>query len=85
MISVRLLSFVLGPLLFASLIPIIDSAFAQEEGQYLNRRVEIWSLFYRLMTAAFIVGAIVQGVMVFVIVRFNEKNVAKREKREVAR
>ena len=79
MVSIRLLSLVLAPLLLASLIPILDSAFAQEEGQYINRRVEIWDLFYRLMTAAFIVGAIVQGVMVFVIVRFDEKNVAKRE------
>jgi heme/copper-type cytochrome/quinol oxidase subunit 2 len=77
--SVRLLSLVLAPLLFASLIPIIDSAFAQEEGQFVNRRVEIWDLFYRLMTAAFIVGAIVQGVMLFISVRFREGKVKQRE------
>jgi heme/copper-type cytochrome/quinol oxidase subunit 2 len=74
LVSIRLLSLILAPLFFASLIPIIDSAFAQEE-QILNRRVEIWALFYRLMTAAFIVGAIVQGVMLFVVVRFREKKV----------
>ncbi|MGH9879124.1 MAG: hypothetical protein ACRD5H_15960, partial [Nitrososphaerales archaeon] len=72
--SIRLLNLILAPLFFATLIPIIDSAFAQEE-QILNRRVEIWALFYRLMTAAFIVGAIVQGVMLFVVVRFREKKV----------
>ncbi|MGH9921437.1 MAG: hypothetical protein ACRD38_01655 [Nitrososphaerales archaeon] len=72
--SIRLLSLILAPLFFASLIPIIDSAFGQEE-QLINRRVEIWALFYRLMTAAFIVGAIVQGVMLFVVVRFREKKV----------
>ena len=70
---------VLVPLLFASLIPILDSAFAQETGQFVNRRVEIWALFYRLMTAAFIVGAIVQGVMLFIAIRFREKKVKQEE------
>ena len=79
-VSIRLLSLILAPLFLASLIPILDSAFAQESDQVLNRRVEIWALFYRLMTAAFIVGAVVQGVMLFVIVRFREKKV----KQEVA-
>ena len=79
-VSIRLLSLVLAPLFLASLIPILDSAFAQESDQVLNRRVEIWALFYRLMTAAFIVGAVVQGVMLFVVVRFREKKV----KQEVA-
>ena len=74
LVSIRLLSLILAPLFLASLIPILDSAFAQEE-QILNRRVEIWALFYRLMTAAFIVGAIVQGVMLFVVVRFRERKV----------
>jgi len=77
LVSIRLLSLILAPLFFASLIPIIDSAFAQE--QAINRRVEIWALFYRLMTAAFIVGAIVQGVMLFVVVRFREKKPKQQE------
>ena len=81
MVSFRLLSLILVPLFVVSLIPILDSAFAQEE-QIVNRRVEIWALFYRLMTAAFIVGAIVQGVMLFVVVRFREK---KPKVKEVAR
>jgi len=74
LVSIRLLSLILAPLFLASLIPILDSAFAQEE-QIINRRIEIWALFYRLMTAAFIVGAIVQGVMLFIAVRFREKKV----------
>jgi heme/copper-type cytochrome/quinol oxidase subunit 2 len=61
-------------LFFVGLIPILGPAFGQEE-QVLNRRIEIWALFYRLMTAAFIVGAIVQGVMFFVVIRFREKKV----------
>jgi len=69
----------LTPLLVASFIPILDSAFAQEAGQFVNRRVEIWGLFYRLMAAAFVVGAIVQGVMVFVLFRFREKKVKQQE------
>ena len=52
-------------LLFSLVIPIIaicflsiimGQAFAQEASQnYIIRRVEIWSLFYRGMTAAFVV------------------------------
>ena len=79
MTSGRLLSLVLIPLFVASLIPILDSAFAQEAGQVVNRRVEIWGLFYRLMTAAFIVGAIVQGVMLFIVIRFRETKVKQQE------
>jgi heme/copper-type cytochrome/quinol oxidase subunit 2 len=82
MVSFRLLSLILVPLFTVGFIPILDSAFAQEEGQFVNRRIEIWALFYRLMTAAFIVGAIVQGVMLFVVVRFREK---KPKVKEVAR
>jgi heme/copper-type cytochrome/quinol oxidase subunit 2 len=70
---------VLLPLLFTSLVLILVPAYAQEEGQYLNRRVEIWGLFYKLMTAAFIVGAVVQGVMLFIAVRFREGNVKRKE------
>jgi len=80
--SGRLLSLILAPLLVASLIPILDSAFAAEAEQLINRRVEIWGLFYRLMAAAFVVGAAVQGVMAFVLFRFREK---KEKPQEVVR
>lgn len=88
MTSIRLLYFTLTPLLMIPLIPILESAFAQEAGEFVNRRVEIWALFYRLMMAAFVVGAVVQGVMLFIAVRFREGKVKKREERrqrEVAR
>jgi len=37
------------------IIPAIDLAFAQgdEPGEYLDRRVIIWNLFFRMMTVAF--------------------------------
>jgi hypothetical protein len=56
---------------------VIAPAFAQESSssqvqQYLNRRVEIWALFYRGMVAAFVVGAVVQGSIIYVGWRFRE-------------
>ena len=52
-------------LLFSPLIVIVlssfDNVFAQESEEFVIRRVEIWALFYRLMVAAFVVGAVVQG------------------------
>ncbi|MFQ5941667.1 MAG: heme transporter CcmC [Nitrososphaerales archaeon] len=83
LISTKFYSLVLVPLLFTGLISILVPAFAQEEGQYLNRRVEIWGLFYKLMVAAFIVGAAVQGAMLFIAIRFREGKVKTEEvKRE---
>ena len=80
LISTKLCVLVLVPLLFTALIPIIDPAYGQES-EFLNRSVFAWSLFYQLMTAVFIVGALVQGTIVFIIIRFREK--AKHE--EVSR
>jgi len=41
------------------IIPAVDYVFAagDEPGGYLDRRVVIWNLFYKLMTVAFTVGA----------------------------
>jgi heme/copper-type cytochrome/quinol oxidase subunit 2 len=70
---------------------VILPAFAQESSsssqaqQYLNRRVEIWALFYRGMIAAFVVGAVVQGSIIYVAWRFresNKKNIIPRESTE---
>lgn len=79
MVSTKLLGLALTPLLFTTLILILNPAYAQEEGQYLNRRVEIWGLFYKLMIAAFIVGAAVQGSMLFIAIRFRERKVKRLE------
>jgi heme/copper-type cytochrome/quinol oxidase subunit 2 len=76
--AIFILSFIMGP------------AFAQQSSssqaqQYLNRRVEIWALFYRGMIAAFVVGAVVQGSIIYVAWRFREshpKNIIPREPAE---
>jgi heme/copper-type cytochrome/quinol oxidase subunit 2 len=60
---------------------IVGHAFGQESSssssqpqQILDRRVEIWALFYRGMVAAFVVGAVVQGTIIYVAWRFRESN-----------
>ena len=57
-------------------IPAIDSAFAagDEPGEYLDRRVVIWNLFFRMMTVAFTVGAVVAGTMIWQVWRFRESH-----------
>lgn len=56
-----------------------SSAFAQESpGQYIINRVEIWGLFYRLMVIAFTIGAVLMGVLAYVIFRFRESNPKNR-------
>ncbi len=50
-------------------------AFAQETpGDYIINRVEIWGLFYRLMVIAFTVGAVLMGVLAYVVFKFRESN-----------
>lgn len=66
------LYFVLTILVF---LPTLEFALGQEEpGQYLDRRVEIWNLFFRMMTVAFVVGAVVSGTIIWLIFRFRESN-----------
>ena len=64
---------VLGTLV---LIPALDYAFAagDEPGEYVDRRVLIWNLFFRMMTVAFTVGAVVAGTMIWLVWRFRESN-----------
>jgi heme/copper-type cytochrome/quinol oxidase subunit 2 len=69
-------------LLFSPVILLVlssfDNVFAQESQEYVIRRVEIWALFYRLMVAAFVVGAVVQGAIVYVCWRFRESHKRNR-------
>ena len=70
---------VLGLLLVLAILVIIPSleyAFAQgdEPGEYLNRRVMIWNLFFKMMTVAFTIGAVVSGTMVWQVWRFRESH-----------
>ncbi len=66
------LLFILGILV---IIPTLEYAFAQDEpGEYLDRRVLIWNLFFRMMVVAFTIGAVVSGNMVWLVWRFRESN-----------
>jgi heme/copper-type cytochrome/quinol oxidase subunit 2 len=58
------------------LVPVIESAFAagDEPGKYLDRRVIIWNLFFKMMTIAFVVGAVVSGTIIWQCWRFRESN-----------
>jgi len=58
------------------IIPAVDLVFAQgaEPGEYLDRRVIIWNLFFKMMTVAFVVGAVVSGTMVWQVWRFRESH-----------
>ena len=42
--------------------------------ELIVRRVEIWGVFYRLMVVAFVVGAVVQGTVIYVCWRFRESH-----------
>jgi heme/copper-type cytochrome/quinol oxidase subunit 2 len=71
-------------LLFSPVVLVVlssfDNVFAQEPQEFVIRRVEIWALFYRLMVAAFVVGAVVQGAIVYVCWRFRETHKQNRIK-----
>ena len=58
------------------IIPTVDHVFAaaDEPGEYLDRRVLIWNLFFRMMTVAFTVGAVVSGTMIWICWRFRESH-----------
>ena len=57
------------------IIPTISLVFASETaGEYVDRKSEIWNLFFRMMTIAFVVGGVVAGTMVWQVWRFRESN-----------
>ena len=58
------------------ILPAADQAFAAgtTTGEYLDRTVVIWGLFYRLMIVAFVVGTVVSGLIVWLVLRFRESN-----------
>ena len=60
------MKFIFGFLLIIAVLvalPAVDFVFAagDEPGEYLDRRVVIWNLFYKMMTVAFIVGSVVSA------------------------
>ena len=57
------------------ILPTVSLAFAAETtGEYLDRKAEIWNLFFRMMTVAFVVGGVIAGTMVWQVWRFRESN-----------
>ena len=57
------------------IIPTVTLAFAAETaGEYVDRKAEIWNLFFRLMIVAFVVGGVIAGTMVWQVWRFRESN-----------
>ncbi len=57
------------------ILPSLQYAFAQDEpGEYLDRRVAIWNLFFIMMTVAFTIGAVVSGTLIWLVIRFRESN-----------
>jgi len=57
------------------IIPTVTLAFAAETaGEYIDRKAEIWNLFFRMMTVAFVVGGVIAGTMVWQVWRFRESN-----------
>lgn len=59
-----------------SIFPTVGLVFAEtdEPGEYLDRRVLIWNLFFRMMTVAFTVGAVVSGTIIWQVWRFRESH-----------
>ena len=51
-----------------------QSSSGQSEKQYINLRAEVWNEFFRMTTAAFTVGAVVSGTMIWLVWRFRESH-----------
>ena len=72
MVKILYLSIIMATLF---IIPTVSLAFAAETaGQSLDRKAEIWNLFFRMMTVAFVVGGVIAGTMVWKVWRFRESN-----------
>lgn len=63
----------LGLMMIMFCVDVVLAA-TDEPGEYLDRRVEIWNLFFRMMVVAFTIGAVVTGTLVWLIWRFRESN-----------
>ncbi len=80
--TMRILAY--ATLALALSLPILP-VMAAEPGEYLDRRSEIWNLFFRMMTVAFTIGTVVSGTIVWLCWRFRESHPkAKRTKYEEA-
>ncbi|MER5176021.1 MAG: heme transporter CcmC [Candidatus Nitrosocosmicus sp.] len=70
-----LIVLILSSMAIIGIQSLLQIVYAQQDtGISVIRRVEIWGLFYRLMIAAFMVGAAVHGIWIYVTWRFRESN-----------
>jgi len=70
---------IIGLFIVMSILIILPSlqyalAAGDEAGEYMDRRVEIWNLFFRMMTVAFVIGAVVSGTLIWLVWRFRESH-----------
>lgn len=58
------------------ILPTLQLALGAElDGEeFIQRKVEIWNLFFKMMTIAFTVGAVVSGTLIWLVWRFRESN-----------
>jgi heme/copper-type cytochrome/quinol oxidase subunit 2 len=62
-------------LVVLAVLPTVSIAFGAEEAhEFINRKVEIWNLFFKMMTIAFTVGAVVSGTLIWLVWRFRESH-----------
>jgi heme/copper-type cytochrome/quinol oxidase subunit 2 len=62
-------------LVVLAVLPAVSIAFGAEEAhEFINRKVEIWNLFFKMMTIAFTVGAVVSGTLIWLVWRFRESH-----------
>lgn len=73
-VNKMLLIFIFSSMAVIGIQSILQIVYAAEGGETVIRRVEIWGLFYRMMVAAFVVGAVVQGLNVYICWRFRESH-----------
>lgn len=68
--------YMLGLLAMMVVVATINITYAatDEPGEYLDRRAEIWNLFFRMMVVAFTIGAVVSGTLIWLIWRFRESH-----------
>ena len=61
--------------IFLIVLPLVSLAYAATgEKEYVKIRNEIWNLFFRMTTAAFVVGAVVSGTLIWLVWRFRESH-----------
>lgn len=65
---------VLTVLIILPTLQLVFAAEGSEPGQYVQRKVEIWNLFFKMMTIAFTVGAVVSGTLIWLVWRFRESH-----------